>query len=163
MATEIDRLVVKIDADIASMEQKLNKIIGQNKNAAKQIKDAWGGGGNIFDALNKGFADLSKSAGSAASGVPGLGAALAALGPEGIAATVAIGGLIEALNAAREAVAWSAELQKTADSLHITTTALQQYQVALHSAGGDQSQVASSMQTFTEMLGKASDGVLEVR
>ena len=159
MATEIDRLVVKIDADIAAMEQKLNKVIGQNRNAAKQVKDAWGGGGNVFSAMEKGFEDLARSAGLAASSIPGVGVALRALGPEGLAVTAALGGFIAALDQAKEAVAWSAELQKTADGLHITTDALQTFQGALHAAGGDQTQVAAAMQNFNEILGKASDGV----
>jgi hypothetical protein len=158
MATEIDRLILKLDADITRMEDKLNKAIRANYAAAKKIEESWKGKG-FADAAKSGFESLADSAGEAAKSIPGLGAALGSLGPAGLAAAAGIGLVIEALNKAKEATEFGAEISKTADRLHITTDALQEYQFALRASGGDQTRVTEAIQTFSEMLGKAEAGM----
>jgi hypothetical protein len=158
MATTVEQLIVQMDADITRMSTKLDKAVAQNKKAKADIASAWTGQGGMA-AIEKAFDSLGDAAGEAASKIPGLGAALGVLGPAGIAAAGAITAVLGAMEESKAALEFTSNLSKQADALHVTTDTLQEYQQALRLAGGDQTQVASSLQSFTEFLGKAEAGM----
>jgi len=157
MATEVDRLVVVFDANFKALDDKLNKVIQKNQQAAAKVNKSWAGtGGN---ALTKGFDDLAKTAGEAARAIPGVGSALGALGPAGIAAAVGIAAVVEAFRGAREAAKFADDINDTANRLHISTDALQEWREALRLAGGHEQDADEALQSFNDQLGKAEAGL----
>lgn len=158
MATEIDRLIVNIDANFSAMSAKLDAALAKNKKTRSDIEQAWNGAG-IGTAMDKALTNLIDKMGEAAKHIPGIGAALHVLGPAGLAAAAGIGALVEAFNETKAALDFASVISKQAEALHVTTDTLQEYQQALRLAGGDQTQVASSLQEFTQFLGRAEAGM----
>jgi hypothetical protein len=64
------------------------------------------------------------------------GGAIEKLGVVGLTAAAGIGALAGSLAAAKAAMDFADDLQDTADRLHVTTDALQEYRYAVRLAGG---------------------------
>ena len=158
MATEIDRLMVTLDANITAMSAKLDQAIAKNKAAAKQIDDAWGTPGSGLAAAQKGFDSLADHIADAAKSIPGLGAALTALGPAGLVAAAAIGTFLAVVKGAQDSIEFAAGIAEVAEKLGISTEALQQYQFAVIATGGTIEDANGTLTDFTKMLGLAELG-----
>jgi hypothetical protein len=153
MATEIDRMIVRLDADITRMEAKLNRAIEVNRAAKKKIEDGW-----KTTAPGAALNDLFKSASALASEIPVLGAAIESLGPAGVVAAVGIGTLIAALEAAKKAAEFGDEIYKAAQAAGVSTTALQLWRQALEEAGGSAAAAGPAIANFSAQLGQAALG-----
>jgi hypothetical protein len=126
MATEIDRLVVVFDADFKRMEDKLNRVLQKNKETKAKLDQNWAGAG-FTAALEKGFDSLAEHAGEAARSIPGVGSALSALGPAGMAAAAGITAMAFALEQANAFAEMSEHLTQTAKALGMTTQQVQEF------------------------------------
>lgn len=90
--------------------------------------------------------------------IPVFGSALEALGPQGVAAAAGVAALTAAIVAARQAAAFADELGDTADKLHVTTDALQEYRYAIRAAGGEEKDADAALEAFSVTLGQAQAG-----
>lgn len=88
-----------------------------------------------------------------------LGSALEDLGPYGLAAAAAIGAVALALGQTRQAAAFADEIGDTAQRLHVTTDALQEYRYAVRLAGGEEKGADEALESFSVTLGKAQAGL----
>jgi hypothetical protein len=79
----------------------------------------------------------------------------------GGAAVIVLAGLAAAAKEAEAAMDFADKTADTAQSLHLTTDAVQEYQYALQRAGGDQKDFASGFNSFSEKLGQAKRGIKE--
>jgi hypothetical protein len=152
MATEVDRLVVVFDANFARMEAKLNKAIGQNRQAAKKIEDAWGSTGNVFT-------DLGTIIGTATGKIPGVSAGLAGMVGPAAAATAALGALTLAFHATAEAMQWADDLAADAAKIGITAEALQELQYAAEATDVSAEDLGSSLEGLNRSIGAVRSGV----
>lgn len=116
-------------------------------------------------AANPAIRALSVGAAEGRAGVDGLasragaaGVALGAFGTAGLAAAVALGGLVAGMAKAREAMAFADEIDDSANSLAIGTTALQQYRYAMMAVGGSAEDADEAIRSFTAKLGEAQAG-----
>jgi hypothetical protein len=91
------------------------------------------------------------------------GSALEPLGPLGIAAAAGIVAVAEAFAQAHEAVEFADGLFKAAAAAHVSTDALQEMRVAVTKAGGDASAAGPALLQFSEILGKAQEGLKGIR
>ncbi|HYD26967.1 hypothetical protein [Brevundimonas sp.] len=118
----------------------------------KQANPALKGVNAIADEGKQAIAGLADQAG-------GLGRALSAVGPLGVAAAAAMGGLAIAINRAREAMTWAADLTDQAEQLGVTTEALQAYRFAAEDVGASAGAMESSLGSLNKAIGAIRTGV----
>jgi hypothetical protein len=170
MASEDAGLVLQLSADIRKLEKAFEKASGtvdkhstsmeRRAQALSNKLGAVGGKADIGKALDKVFTSSRNSLiseGSAKIGV--FGSSLSALGVAGIAAAAGIAALGAAYVGAKDAAKFADEIADTADRLHITTTALQEYRYALVKSGGDAKNADAAIEAFSINLGKAQQGL----
>jgi hypothetical protein len=141
MATEIERLVVRMEANTAKFEAAMSKASRSAYGAAAKIKKDLGG---VEESLN-----------SIASRVPGVGSLLSGLGIAGGVAAAGVLGLVGALTQARAAMKFADDISDTAKKLHVTTDALQEYRYAIVQAGGETDGADKALESFSQQLGLA--------
>jgi hypothetical protein len=159
-------LLLSIDANIKSLETTLKKAETRVRAAAADMEKSGGrmenalGNPNIGRGLDNIVSDARQRALSAGAGRLGVfGGALEALGPAGLAAGVGIGAFSAALAGALGAAQYADELADTANKIHVTTTALQEYRYALRLAGGEERGADQALESFSVTLGKAQEGL----
>ena len=81
-----------------------------------------------------------------------------ALGPAGLTATAGIGAAA-ALGEAKSAMDFAHALEITANRLHVTTDALQEYRYAARLAGDSEEGADAALEAFSATLGKAQAGL----
>lgn len=124
----------KMFAEIAMGQKSANPAVVALSRTAKEGQEAVGG--------------LAARSGAA-------GRILGSFGAAGIGAGAAIGGLVLALNSAREAMDWADGLQDQANLLGIGVERLQEYQYALRIAGGEADKAGDAIEAFDKKFGAA--------
>jgi hypothetical protein len=159
-------LLLSIDANIKSLETTLKKAEARVRAAAADMEKSGGrmesalGNPNIGRGLDNIVSDARQRALDAGAGRLGVfGGALDALGPAGLAAGAGIGAFSVALAGALSAARYADELADTANKIHVTTDALQEYRYALRLAGGEEKGADQALAAFSITLGKAQEGL----
>ena len=170
MSSEDARLEMVIGARFDRVEEKLNSWVRGTYGASAKVQKS-------LDAANDRFGGLFKKADPAKaldqifdstrlkildSGVARVGlfgSALENLGPAGLAAAGAVGLVVAAFAGARAAAAFADEIADTANRLHVTTDALQEYRFAIRAAGGEEKGADEALESFSVTLGKAQQGL----
>ncbi len=157
---DIDRLTVIWDADFQRMDDKLNKVIRSNYGAAAKIEKSWANSSNVITAtFGRAVEDVTGKAASLPGVFGNLGAALSKLGPQGLATAAALVAVAAGMGEAVSAAEYAKTLTATAAQLHVTTTALQEYEQANRMAGGTVEGADSALHDFSVHLGEASAGM----
>lgn len=155
MATEIERLVVRMEANISKFDADMKKATrAANGAAAKISKDM----GTVQAALDR-------VARSATTSVPLMGDALGEL-KDGFSAaalgaglgTAAVSAFTFAVNKALEAMDFGDELQTQADFIGITAEAMQEYRFIADEVDVSQEKMNEGLRKLQENLGKAQQG-----
>jgi hypothetical protein len=159
-------LLLSIDANIKSLETTLKKAEARVRAAAADMEKSGGrmesalGNPNIGRGLDNIVSDARQRALDAGAGRLGVfGGALEALGPAGLVAGAGIGAFSAALAGALAAAQYADELADTANKIHVTTDALQEYRYALRLAGGEEKGADQALEAFSVTLGKAQEGL----
>jgi len=157
--------ILQIGADLRRMEKAFEKAAGVVKTKSKEMKDEgtnlerFFGKPSLAKALDKTFdATRFKILDSGAARVGLFGSALESLGPAGLAAAAGVGAAAAAFAGAREAAKFADDISDTANRLHVTTDALQEYRYAIRAAGGEEKGADEALEAFSITLGKASGG-----
>ena len=158
MSADTSKALKSLDA----LNAKLSGIEPQAKKAAKSIEDAFAQSrlGRASFAAGQEIGDNLRQLTSAA---PAAGSALLALGPAGIAAAAGFGALALSLPKVREALDYVDELGDTAQKLHVSTTALQEYRFASVEAGGEAKNFDEAVEGLAGTLGKFQAGLAKGR
>lgn len=169
MADDAAALVVQLEARITQFEQQMNKAVrgaygaaskieaafaASNDNIGRKIKGPSGFGKVISSSIDEAGSKLkefSGRAGSASTVLEGLGVA-------GIAAGVGLGAIVTALAQAKAAMEFADELSDQAAKLSINVERLQEYRLAVRSAGGEVRDADAALQAFNTVLGQAQAG-----
>jgi len=156
--------VLQVSADLRKLEKAFEKAEGKvkvssvamAKHATRFEKQAVLSSTNVSSALgNLKTASLQQLA----PGVDRYSTALSNLGVAGIAAGVAIAAVTAAFVGARQAAAFADDIADTANRLHVTTDALQEYRFAIRAAGGEEKGADEALEAFSITLGKAQQGL----
>lgn len=162
MNAQVDRLIVEWDANFSKLDEKLNKVIRSNYGAARKVEQSWEkANDNIAktfgrNAVGQGLDAFANRAPAAVAGLQGVSAA-------GTAAAVAVGAVVAAFAGARAAAAFADDLADTADRLHVTTDALQEYRYAIRAAGGEEAGADEALESFSVTLGNAQRGMVKAQ
>lgn len=171
MPSDAQALLLQVSADtskaVKSLDALNRKLSGVANTAATSSKRAGADLDRFFGRGTKGATEMGRAIGNIktatlqqlAPGVDRYATALSHLGVAGVAAGVAIAGVVAAFAQAREAVRFADELADTADRLHVTTDALQEYRFAIRAAGGEEKGADEALESFSETLGKAQQGL----
>jgi|GEM_PF-2455514 len=164
--TDEQALLLQVSADIRGLEKSFERASGVVKTRSKQMEASAGslekffGRPSLTTAIDKVFDSTRfKVLDSGAARIGLFGSALESLGPAGLAAAAGVGALGAALAGARAAAAFSDELADTANKLHVTTDALQEYRFAIRMAGGEEKGADEALAAFSVTLGKAQQGL----
>jgi hypothetical protein len=163
-------LILQVSADVRRLEKQMAKAEGvvdkgsrnmeQRAKTASDKLERFFGKTDPAKALDKVFdATRFKVLDSGIAKVGLMGSALESLGVYGLAAAAAVGALAASFAQAREAARFADEIADTADRLHVTTDALQEYRSAIHAAGGEEKGADEALEGFSETLGKAQAGL----
>jgi len=161
MATDQQALLLQVSADTSRAIKQLDALQNKIKGVSTNINRNLGAvNDNAFQKLGRGIGntfrnDLENLAGNAGRA----GTALSSLGIAGLAASAAIGGLAVAFAGAREAARFADDISDTANRVHVTTDALQEYRYAVRLAGGDEKEADKALEAFSVTLGKAQQGL----
>jgi hypothetical protein len=154
---EIERLTTVWDARFDKFEEKLNRAVRATHGAAGRIEKRLDQtndriGSRFGNALNRQLDGVAQRAGPAADALQGLGAA-------GLAAGVAFGGLVIAINKAVEAMSFGDELQASADKLQITAESLQELQFAAEETDVPVEALRSGLEKLNGTIGAFKTGI----
>jgi hypothetical protein len=169
-SAEVDRLTVVWDANFSRFEEKLNKAIRAQYDAAgkmtKKLDEVDGRWGKLFGksdpgkALDKVFDSSRLRLFDSATARIGLtGSALEALGPVGLTAAASVAALGAALEAAHKSVEFADNLFKLAKNAHVSTDELQAFQFAVRLSGGNAEEASAGLAAFSAKLGQAQEGL----
>lgn len=164
------RLTVVLEAKIDKLIERLgaaNKAVAGSgakiQKTLDQIDSRWDklfGKGDPGKALDEIFSRSRLAVIDAgAARIPIFGSAIEELGPLGLAAAAGLGALALAAHQTVAAMQFADELGDTANKLHITTDALQEYRYALRLAGGEEKEADEALGSFSVTLGKAQEGL----
>lgn len=170
MARDEQALLLQMSADLSKLEKQFAKAQGVvDKGSTAMERRAKAAGTNLerffgktdpAKALDKVFdATRFRVLDSGVARIGLMGSALESLGPIGLGAAAAIGAVGIAFAGAREAARFADDINDTANNLHITTDALQEYRYAIRAAGGDEKGADEALASFSETLGKAREGL----
>lgn len=169
MADDAAALVVQLEARITQFEQQMNKAVrgaygaaskieaafaASNDNIGRKVKGPNGFGRVISASIDEAggkVKEFSGRAGSAATVLETLGAA-------GVAAGVGLAAVVTAMAQARAAMDFADELSDTAAQLDINVEKLQEYRLAVRSAGGETTDADAALKSFNVVLGQAQAG-----
>jgi hypothetical protein len=164
--TDEQALLLQVSADIRGLEKSFERASGVVKTRSKQMEASAGslekffGRPSLTTAIDKVFDSTRfKVLDSGAARIGLFGSALESLGPAGLTAAAGVGALGAALAGARAAAAFADELADTANKLHVTTDALQEYRFAIRMAGGEAKGADEALASFSVTLGKAQQGL----
>lgn len=164
--TDEQALLLQVSADIKGLEKAFDRALTKVKTNSKQMEQSasnlekFFGKPSLVKALDKTFdATRFKILDSGAARVGLFGSALQSLGPGGLIAAAGIGAFTAALVGARDAAKFADDIADTANRLHITTDALQEYRYAIIRAGGEEKGADEALEAFSITLGKAQEGL----
>jgi len=159
-------LLVQVSADTTKLQKEMTKAKVEMTKTLEEIRKAAGvvekaaelpGAKRAMESISGNARQLALQSGAARLGI--FGDALESLGPLGLTAAAGVGALGAALAGAREAARFADELSDTANKLHVTTDALQEYRFALRLAGGEEKGADEALESFSVTLGKAQQGL----
>jgi len=150
MTAELGRLETVLTARLEGVQQQLSKLTQMHGQAAKKIQESY----KKIDALE----GLQGQLEGLASRMPMVGGALAALGPAGTVAAVAIAGLAAAVTQTINAMNIGDEIADQAQKIGVSTNTLQEYRYAIQQTGGEFRDADEALQGFTTTLGLARQG-----
>jgi hypothetical protein len=161
MATDAQALLLQVSADTSKAVKRLDdlqkKLNGTAKAAERSFDKA---NDNIARTFGKGLgAAVGQEVDALAGQASRASTVLSGFGLAGVAAAAGIGALSVALSGAREAARFADEIADTADRLHVTTDALQEYRYAIRAAGGEEKGADEALEKFSVTLGKAQQGL----
>jgi hypothetical protein len=170
MATDREALLLQMSADIRGLEKQFAKAQGivdkgsrameRRAQSASTTLERFFGKTDPAKGLDKVFdATRFKILDSGIARVGLFGSALESLGPAGLVAAAGIGAVGAAFAQSREAARFADDIADTADRLHVTTDALQEFRYAIRLAGGDEKGADLALERFSETLGKAQAGI----
>lgn len=142
MATDNDALVIKIKADIKSLQAGLRQAARAAETAGKEMETSLGGSA---ERVQKVVANMAAGIGSALTAVAGV--------------SVLAGGALLALT--KRSLEFSDALVKASDQTGIGTEALQEYRYAAAQAGVSTDELEQGLGLFTKRLGEARNGSQE--
>jgi hypothetical protein len=169
-SSDAQALLLQVSADTSKalkqldeLSKKLSGVAGDAEKASKRAStslEKFFGKTDPAKALDKVF-DSTRfrvlDSGVAKVGI--FGSALESLGPAGLAAAAGVGAVAAAFAGARQAAAFADDISDTANRLHVTTDALQEYRYAIRTAGGDEKGADEALEAFNVTLGKAQAGL----
>lgn len=168
--SDAQALLLQVSADTSKALKQLDglskKLSGVADDAERTSKRAAGSLDKFFGktdpgkALDKIFDSTRfKVLDTGAARIGLFGSALESLGPAGLAAAAAVGTVAAAFAGAREAAKFADDISDTANRLHVTTDALQEYRYAIRLAGGEEKGADEALEAFNVTLGKAQAGL----
>jgi hypothetical protein len=171
-SSDAQALLLQVSADTSKAVKQLDtlskKLSGVASDAEKSSKrastslDRFFGKTDPAKAFDKIFDSTRfKILDTGAARVGLFGSALESLGPAGLAAAAGIGAVAGAFAEALSGAKFFDELGDTADRLHVTTDALQEFQFAIRAAGGKEEGAAEALEAFSANLGKAQEGLVK--
>lgn len=164
-------LLLQVSADIRGLEKQFAKAQGivdkSSKSMERRVQQTGTQLDRFFGQGTKGATEFTRALGNIktaslqqlAPGADRYATALGHLGVAGIAAGLAISGVAAAFKGARNAATFADDIADTANRLHITTDALQEYRFAVRAAGGEERGADEALENFNETLGKAHEGL----
>lgn len=164
-------LLLQVSADVRSLEKQMAKAQGiVDKGSRAMERRAQSAGTNLdkfFGQGGRGASEFARAIGNVktatlqqlAPGADRYATALGHLGVAGIAAGAAIAGVAAAFKGARQAAAFADDISDTANRLHVTTDALQEYRFAIRAAGGEEEGADQALEAFSTQLGLAHEGL----
>lgn len=171
MATSDNQaILLQLSADVSKLAKKfgegkdiVNKAANDMENRvdrmSKKINET-SGKVNVGKALDSVFDNTRlKVLDSGVARVGIFGSALEELGPIGLTAAAGIAAVGVAFAGARQAAAFADDIADTANKLHVTTDALQEYRYAIRAAGGEEAGADQALEAFSITLGKAQAGL----
>ena len=169
MATDTDRLLLQLDADITRLSKQMAKASGDTTKSLKTIEheaessmlrlEALFGKTKVGEALQNVFKRTRFTVldeGSAR--LPVFGSALEALGPAGL---IAAGGLFafhEAMEKAKEAGEWAEGIEQSSSKLGVSMRKLQELDFAGASIGLKPEETREALDGVNDLLGKMQAG-----
>lgn len=158
---DIDRLTVVFDANLKALDAKLDKVIRSNYGAARKVEKAWDNANdNIGRKFGRGIGKtFNNEISSLAAGAGRASTALSSFGTAGLVAAAGVAALGAAFTGARAATKFADDIADTADRLHVSTDALQEYRYAIRAAGGDTKGADEALENFSTNLGLAQAGL----
>lgn len=163
-------LLVQVSADTTKLQKEMKKAqvemtkrLDEIRKAAGQVEKAaeLPGVKKAMESISGAARQRALESGSARLGM--FGEALGALGPIGLAAAGGVGAFGAAVAGALAAARYADELADTANKIHVTTDALQEYRYALRLAGGDAKGADQALEAFSVTLGKAQEGLTKAQ
>lgn len=170
MARDAEALLLQVSADVRGLEKQFAKAQGIVNSGSKAMErraqtasttlERFFGKTDPAKALDKVFdATRFKVLDTGVAKVGLMGSALESLGPAGLVAAAAVGAVGAAFAGAREAARFADDIADTANRLHVTTDALQEYRYAIRAAGGEEKGADEALEGFSVTLGKAQQGL----
>lgn len=157
------RLVAVLEAKIDRLYERLGAANRAVYGASAKMQKDLDAANRKFEGLfAKGASDIQSRLSGVAGAVPGIDAvsgALGAMGTAGLVASTAVVALGAALVGAQAGIQFADELGDTANRLHVTTDALQEYRFAIRVAGGETKGADEALEAFSVNLGKAQQGL----
>jgi len=138
MATTLEELIVRIDADSSELRREYQRTLGETEKFTRAA-------GRSFDKLKTKLAAVTKSVFSFR------GAVVAVAGATGLALLV------------RRSIETADAIGKTADKVGLSTDALQELRFAAEQAGVQQNVLDLAMQRFSRRVGEAAAGGGELK
>lgn len=146
----------ELSASMLASAEAVAKTRAQVKLLDTEMKSL--GSGNT-SGFTKAFASLEQGASQAGTARLGaFGAALGAIGPEGIAAGIGLGAMAIAAEKAVKAAEWAEQLKRSADTLGMTTTQLQEFDFVLNAMGIDVDKGREALGGLEKAIGLVMEG-----
>ncbi len=174
MATDTDRLLLQIDADVTRLNKQMAKAAGETTKALRGIeKEAEGsmlrlealfGKSNAGEALENIFKRTRFTVfEEGAAKIPVFGSALEALGPAGLVAAAGLFAAFEGFEQVRKAAEEIGSLKVNADKLGIPVEDLQRWQFIAAQSHVSNEQLEQSFEGLSVTLGKLKSGIRDQR
>lgn len=152
---ELQRLVVRFEADISKLQDKIDKIPGIVNRAARGVDNA-----GLGRSLDRTFSPSRVGVMDAmATRLPGMSGGLSALGAAGIAAGVAMAGTAAAIEAVTAAAKKADALKSSADAIGVTAEKLQELRFAAAEFSIGANETDRAIQNLNAALGAMRSGV----
>lgn len=152
---ELQRLVVRFEADISKLEEKVNRIPGIVNRAARGVESS-GLDRSLDRTIGRG---LVQNLASSTAGLGQFSSALSALGPVGITATVTMAATAAAISAVTHAAKEADALKSAADNIGITAERLQELRFAGAEFSVSAQDTDQAIQNLNAALGAMRSGV----
>jgi hypothetical protein len=142
MATDLERLVVQLEANMRNYERSMNRAVGQANQSARKIETRFE---RANRSMERGFQRMGQA------GVRALGALGVAIGAAQLG------------RATLQTLEYAQTLESAADRLGFNVEALQEYRFAAEQAGIAQTALDMGLQRFSRRVAEAVNGSGELR